>query len=210
MEVIAYIESAAIQEDNSSCARLQQYTETDHQLAIANYRPLSTVVLFLLLTLTPLASFTKIATALQMGDQGRAVTALQEGMEAAGVYDGPVTGYYGELTQEAVTKFQTDQGLTSDGIAGVKTMNALQKISKNQGQQAIALNKSSENLQRGSNGHEVTQLQHSLRALGFYDGPVTGYFGSLTEKSVIKFQQAMGLAVDGIVGSQTKGALAAE
>ncbi len=201
MEVIAYIESAAIQEDNSNCNR---------QLTIENCHSLSTGILFFLLTLTPLVSFTKIATALQMGDQGRAVTALQEGMEAAGVYDGPVTGYYGELTQEAVTKFQKDQGLSSDGIAGVKTMNALQKISTNQGQQAIALYKSSEKLQRGSNGQEVTQLQHSLRALGFYDGPVTGYFGSLTEKSVIKFQQAMGLAIDGIVGSQTKGALAAE
>lgn len=200
MEIMAYIESVAIHEDNSSYER---------QLVLENSHSLSTGLLFLLLTLTPIASFTKAATALQIGDQGRAVTALQEGMEAAGIYDGPITGYYGELTEEAVTKFQQKQGLTSDGIAGVKTMNALQKMSKSQ-VHAIALDNLREKLQRGSNGQEITQLQHSLRALGFYDGPVTGYFGSLTEKSVIKFQQAMGLAVDGIVGPQTKGALAAE
>ncbi|MGB3695509.1 MAG: peptidoglycan-binding domain-containing protein [Spirulinaceae cyanobacterium] len=47
-------------------------------------------------------------------------------------------------------------------------------------------------------------------SLVFHNGPVTGYFGSLTEKSVVQFQQAMGLVVDGVVGLQTRRALATE
>ncbi|HEY9702121.1 MAG TPA: peptidoglycan-binding domain-containing protein [Allocoleopsis sp.] len=54
---------------------------------------------------------------------------------------------------------------------------------------------------------DVYELQKRLKKLGYYQGPVTGFFGRLTEAAVKRFQEAKGLEVDGIVGSQTKLAL---
>jgi peptidoglycan hydrolase-like protein with peptidoglycan-binding domain len=56
----------------------------------------------------------------------------------------------------------------------------------------------------------VRQLQRSLRRLGERPGPVDGLFGPLTEGAVERFQQAHGLATDGIVGPQTKRRLLAQ
>ncbi len=65
-------------------------------------------------------------------------------------------------------------------------------------------------LQRGSQGDEVRNLQNQLTAAGCYSGPITGIFGSLTEGGVLTCQQRFGLAVDGVVGQQTMKALAGE
>jgi hypothetical protein len=39
----------------------------------------------------------------------------------------------------------------------------------------------------GSQDAQVTALQNRLAALGFYSGPVTGYYGALTEAAVMKY-----------------------
>lgn len=44
-------------------------------------------------------------------------------------------------------------------------------------------------LRIGSRGKNVTNLQKGLQNLGFYNGPITGYYGSLTAKAVIQFQE---------------------
>jgi peptidoglycan hydrolase-like protein with peptidoglycan-binding domain len=62
-------------------------------------------------------------------------------------------------------------------------------------------------LQRGTSGQSVTNLQNRLRALGFYRGPITGYYGDLTESAVRRFQASRGIQVNGIAGPQTQGAL---
>jgi peptidoglycan hydrolase-like protein with peptidoglycan-binding domain len=56
----------------------------------------------------------------------------------------------------------------------------------------------------------VRELQRSLRRLGERPGPVDGLFGPLTEGAVERFQQAHGLATDGVVGQQTKRRLLAQ
>jgi peptidoglycan hydrolase-like protein with peptidoglycan-binding domain len=56
----------------------------------------------------------------------------------------------------------------------------------------------------GSSGANVTTVQRCLKQLGYYNGPVTGNFGSLTRNAVIKFQQRNGLATVGSVGPQTQ------
>jgi peptidoglycan hydrolase-like protein with peptidoglycan-binding domain len=58
-------------------------------------------------------------------------------------------------------------------------------------------------LRKGSTEPEVRDLQEALKALGHDPGPIDGVFGSRTEDAVRAFQQAKGIAVDGIVGRVT-------
>ncbi|WP_414859285.1 spore cortex-lytic enzyme [Paenibacillus haidiansis] len=59
----------------------------------------------------------------------------------------------------------------------------------------------------GSTGGDVWDLQYRLKALGFFDRQLTGYFGTQTQGSVESFQQTYGLQVDGVSGPQTWQAL---
>lgn len=59
----------------------------------------------------------------------------------------------------------------------------------------------------GSSGTEVTQIQQALKDRGLFTVNVTGYYGTITQRAVRKFQQQQGLTVDGIAGPQTLRAL---
>lgn len=56
----------------------------------------------------------------------------------------------------------------------------------------------------------VRELQLRLRRLGDRPGPIDGLYGPVTEAAVERFQRSHGLAIDGVVGSQTKGRLLAQ
>lgn len=63
-------------------------------------------------------------------------------------------------------------------------------------------------LKKGSSGTEVKMVQTSLKELGYFTYPrTTGYYGSVTEKAVKRFQKDHGITPDGVIGKQTKGAL---
>ena len=62
----------------------------------------------------------------------------------------------------------------------------------------------------GAQGTEVTSLQTWLENNGYYSGPVTGYFGALTEAGVENFQTANGISDTGYVGPLTLAALNAK
>lgn len=55
----------------------------------------------------------------------------------------------------------------------------------------------------GSRGSEVRELQAALALLGFYADSVDGIFSQSTAKAVSQFQEAAGIAPDGIVGQDT-------
>jgi len=59
----------------------------------------------------------------------------------------------------------------------------------------------------GSRGDDVTELQKRLTQEGVYSGPITGYFGPLTEAGVKAFQEKNGLEQVGIVGPKTRALL---
>jgi len=61
-------------------------------------------------------------------------------------------------------------------------------------------------VRQGAQAHPVRTLQDLLRAHG-HSVAVDGIFGPLTGAAVRAFQQAKGLTVDGIVGTNTWGAL---
>ena len=58
-------------------------------------------------------------------------------------------------------------------------------------------------LRKGNTGDAVKTLQAKLNALGYDCGTVDGVFGNNTYNAVVKFQTAMGIGVDGVVGAQT-------
>ena len=60
---------------------------------------------------------------------------------------------------------------------------------------------------QGVSGEMVTELQNLLTSLGFYTGPVTGFFGPLTLEAVKKFQTANNIPDTGFVGPLTLAAL---
>ncbi len=61
----------------------------------------------------------------KVGSRGEEVKKIQTKLKNWGYYSGSVDGVYGWQTESAVRSFQKKNGLTADGIAGTKTLNAM-------------------------------------------------------------------------------------
>jgi peptidoglycan hydrolase-like protein with peptidoglycan-binding domain len=96
----------------------------------------------------------------------------------------PTDGEFGAGTETALKKYQQENGLKVDGVAGPDTF-------AHMGLYELIL------LNVGTSGDTVKKLQ---QALGL---PADGQFGSDTEKAVRNFQQKNGLSADGIAGPST-------
>ncbi|QCB46895.1 peptidoglycan-binding protein [Hydrogenophaga sp. PAMC20947] len=142
----------------------------------------------------------------------------------------PVTGVMTATTRNALRRFQRSKGLPVDGIAGPDVEQALRDARQpadngaptdepapDQGEvfefetleleAPTSMATARPTLRRGSRGSAVADLQRRLGVTGFSAGPADGIFGSNTDAAVRAFQRARGLGVDGIVGSNTWGAL---
>ncbi|MDJ1169001.1 peptidoglycan-binding protein [Roseofilum sp. BLCC_M154] len=66
-------------------------------------------------------------------------------------------------------------------------------------------------LSYGSRGSDVVYLQDLLKRAGYFPYTVgsTGYYSDITYDAVVSYQYDMGLAVDGVAGSQTFASLEA-
>ena len=89
------------------------------------------VISIMLIILTFVSSFwamtqNNIVEALsKYGSRGSEVRTIQEKLKRWGYYNGNIDGIYGSQTTSAVKSFQRKNGLTVDGIAGTKTLNAM-------------------------------------------------------------------------------------
>ncbi len=61
----------------------------------------------------------------KMGSTGDEVKSIQSVLKEKGYYSGNVDGIFGTGTKNAVKQFQSDCGLSADGIVGEKTLKAL-------------------------------------------------------------------------------------
>ena len=70
---------------------------------------------------------------LSVGNQGADVRTLQTIMTNLGYNPGTVDGIFGELTRQAVQRFQSNHNLAADGMVGQETYNALARELAKQG-----------------------------------------------------------------------------
>ncbi|MGB3532720.1 MAG: peptidoglycan-binding protein [Microcoleaceae cyanobacterium] len=160
----------------------------------------------LLVMATILLTHVYSAFALQLGERGIAVSQLQQTLQSAGYYQGPITGYYGAITQAAIRRFQASHGLKADGIAGPETLRVLRSITHStQSEWDFSMS-----LRFGSNGGGVVHLQQNLQVLGYYNGSITGYYGAATQAAVKRFQAIMRLRQTGVADANTLAVLEAE
>lgn len=138
------------------------------------------------------------SAAMRQGDYNPDVTTLQERLQKLGYLKANATGYFGSLTKQAVLEFQQAEGLTADGVVGVNTQAALDEE---------GVSSTSDGLWRlGDRGERISDFQRRLEVAGYNVGDL-GTFDEVTLVAVQKFQREKGLKVDGIVGTQTLGAL---
>ena len=126
--------------------------------------------------------------------------ALQVALRSWGVYHGAIDGIAGPQTKRAVRTFQARRGLAVDGIVGPATRGALGRLGRPLSGSRV--------LRRGHVGWDVSALQFRLARRGASPGLVDGRFGPATDRAVRVFQRRAGLAVDGVAGPATRGALA--
>ncbi|TWT25182.1 cell wall hydrolase [Planomicrobium sp. CPCC 101110] len=62
-------------------------------------------------------------------------------------------------------------------------------------------------LHNGSTGQQVSELQSTLKKLGYFKTGVTGYYGPVTATAVTKFQRDFGIPATGYTGPLTNGML---
>ena len=143
------------------------------------------------------------------GATGIEVTHLQQILNVAGVHEsGLTTGYFGPLTEVSVQKFQDLHDLPQTGVADVATRAKLNAVSASHmitgAPESIAL--VHQDLSRGAHGAEVSYLQQFLVYEGSYpEALITGYFGSLTQAAVARFQSTYGVTpAIGYMGPQTR------
>lgn len=204
METLAYLHLALANEEpadtelNWENLKLLDWLDRPH---------LSTTAAISLLSLTVALGIVGIPTQasalIKQGDRGSEVTALQQRLKELGYFQANVTGFFGPLTKDAVTRFQQAMGLSPDGVVGNSTQTSLNNRRVQSRSLPVNARDSSQRFWRlGDRGEQISLIQESLAVAGFAAG-TNGIFDSETQEAVRQFQQARGLTVDGIVGPQT-------
>jgi LysM repeat protein len=128
------------------------------------------------------------------------VAALQVALRAHGFDPGPVDGVRGDLTSNALVRFQRARGLAADGKLGPLTRRALGKRGRPfLGRRTLSV---------GALGWDVAVLEFRLRRNGLAPRAVDGRFTLQTASALRRYQRRQGLVPDGIAGRNTYRTLA--
>ena len=137
---------------------------------------------------------------LKKGMSGNAVKVMQTYLIKLGYLGGVADGGFGALTEAAVKKFQSVNGLYADGEAGIKTLSVLYGASpkSNTNNTVKSLDRT---LKVGCTGSDVKEVQQCLKNLGYLDSVVDGSYGNATKVAAMIFQANESLYVDGEIGN---------
>lgn len=114
-----------------------------------------------------------------------------------------ITGYYGNITQNALKKFQKQFSIEQTGEADAQTLNMLFYVVDYRGLGGSAQPKY-ETVKQGDRGSAVRDIQEALKKLGYFNGNITDYYGEVTSGAVKAFQDYVGLPDSGIANSKTQ------
>jgi len=133
---------------------------------------------------------------MKMGSKGPDVLELQQKLVENGYLDKEfATGFFGPNTEDAVKKYQKENGISQTGIVAEKTLEAM--FVKKDFDITMTI-------RNGDESAEVRKLQQALCDMGYLEKDnVTGYFGDVTEKAVKTFQKNNGIQETGIAAKQT-------
>lgn len=144
-----------------------------------------------------------VSAVFRKGDESGSVKQLQQALCDLKFLDSKyVTGYFGDITENAVRAFQKKYGISQTGVAAEKT---LQKINS-----LVNITKldTSRTYKSGDDDNGVKALQQRLNELGYLESKyVTGYYGAITVAAVKKFQKANQITQSGTVAELTLKAL---
>ena len=148
---------------------------------------------------------------LRFGDRGATVDLIQRQLKALGYFEGKVDGKFRERTLYAVTRFQQNHNLVSDGCADTATLIAIDRRMRESQLTWDEENEQQANagdfLRLGDSGRQVKVVQRRLQELGYYNGSIHGRFDRATETALIEFQEDSGLFGTGRVDRSTQVAL---
>lgn len=164
-------------------------------------RPLIFLVMIMTFILIPSGVFADFGdTTLKKGMTHPDVIVLQQKLKELNFFtEEQCTNYFGDKTEAAVIKFQQSVGLTADGIAGSKTLQAIEVKIK----QKNLIPEGFTELKLGDTGELVKQVQQKLKDLKLLAKEPTATFDEDTVEAVKKFQSTNGLEATGIVDKAT-------
>lgn len=156
-------------------------------------------------------------TELSIGDSGVEVEALQYYLAFLGYFYPqlppiPITGFFDELTRDAVFTFQSEYGLPVTGVVDIGTYYRIEREYKNavadlpsNYQSAIGEPYPGRFLVEGDRGEEVRVIQTYLGRIGRIDPDIPeitadGIFGPQTRAAVIAIQKQLGVEQNGAIG----------
>lgn len=139
------------------------------------------------------------------GGTGSYVKSLQKQLKKLGYYTAAVNSKYDQATEDAVSYFQTANGLYPSGIANRETRQALNGSGAVTREAYEAANHLI-SLKSGSKGAQVTYFQNQLIALGYLEGAASGTYDKNTLYAVNFFQEANNLTVTGAADRLTRAA----
>jgi len=126
------------------------------------------------------------------------IAGLQVALRAHGLYLAQIDGIAGPKTAAAGHAFQRKHGLPY-GVADAKLRAALGPLGRPLFGTRI--------LQHGDFGWDVSVLQFLLTRRGVYSGALDGYMGRETTTALKRYQRAMHLEADAVVGPRTLSAI---
>ena len=170
---------------------------------------------------TPTATPVLPKSTVKSGSTGEDAANVQGRLKELGYYRGNVDGEFGRASVNALKNFQTNNGLTSDGVAGTGTYKVLYssaaipftvetptpEVIPTATPTPAPTSSNWKTLREGMSGSEVKQLQENLIQLGYLSGKPDGKYGADTTAAVKAFQKANKLTADGVAGPTTQKAI---